>query len=189
MRVLPQSPPSVPPSQRDLGLRNPPGHDVVPADGESHERYFVDPNHASITTRCFVAAAANVTTASLPTGVVCHPGDMAGVFDGPCLYNRWDGSSDFKFAGADEMHDYSVVCPIQPRPWLLASSLQPSTGRAPSTPLTVACPALNSYHVTNSIYKTPNFSVPDNYPDFKYVSNQAECGLSVAATTGGIRSQ
>jgi len=60
-------------SLRDFGLRHP---TVLPADGESHERYFVDRATTAVSTRCFAAAGANATSAGLPTGIVCDPDDL-----------------------------------------------------------------------------------------------------------------
>lgn len=171
----------------DFGLRDPPGHTIVPADSESYERYYIDPSTMSINTRCFVAAGANVTTAVLPTGMVCDARDMVGVFDGPCTYNRWSGSSTFSFQGTHkESHDYSVACPVSPRPWFVASPIgsRPDlAGRAawpPLTPLTVVCPALNKYlDDQRDAGTTPDGGQP--------VSQSPTCGLSVAATTGRFR--
>ena len=176
-------------SLRDFGLRHP---TVLPADSESHERYWIDRATMSVSTRCFAAAGANSTSARLPTGVVCDPDDLGALFDGPCVYHRWDGSSQFYFAsklGKDdpETHDYSVACPVQPRAWFLASKLgaRPDlAGRGtwpPSTPLTVVCPALNKQMDDRS---EPGFTSDD----LKDVSDKATCGLSASATDGAFRS-
>ena len=178
---------------RDFGLRRPGDHDVMPAHGFSTERYFIDPDHMSVDTRCFVAAAANATTAGLPTGIVCHSGDMAGVFDGPCIYHRWDGASTFDFVHADESHDYTVTCPIAPRAWFVASKLGSRPAQAgpgpwpPATPLTVVCPALNKYFDDKGSAGEDGEYGRDETDPQKGVSNRATCGLSVHKTYGAFR--